>query len=141
VADLVAKTPNSLGYVEFFYALEHRLSYASVRNRSGQFVQADLTTLSAAAVNAKAASSGDLRVSIVNAPSKNAYPIAAFTYLLAPVAFKGATEGAAMKEFLAWMLDRGRSRAGRSVMPHYRQRSMAWPGRRRSKFRLLLSVG
>jgi phosphate transport system substrate-binding protein len=44
VAELVARTPNSIGYVEFFYALDHRLNYASIRNRSGQFVQADLTT-------------------------------------------------------------------------------------------------
>lgn len=112
VAELVAKTPDSIGYVEFFYALDHRLNYASIRNRSGQFVQADLTTLPAAALEATPASPDDLRISLVNASGKNAYPIAAFTYLLVPVTFKDATEGAAMKQFLAWMLDTGQKQCG-----------------------------
>jgi phosphate ABC transporter phosphate-binding protein len=112
VAELVAKTPNSIGYVEFFYALAHRLNYASIRNRSGQFVPADLTTLPAAALEAAASSPDDLRISIVNASGKNAYPIAAFTYLLVPAAFKDATEGSAMKQFLAWMLDTGQKQCG-----------------------------
>jgi phosphate transport system substrate-binding protein len=48
----------------------------------------------------------------VNASGKNAYPIAAFTYLLMPVTFKDATEAAAMKQFLAWMLDTGQKQCG-----------------------------
>lgn len=40
VAEAVQKTPNSIGYVEFTYALQRQLEFAAVRNASGQFVKA-----------------------------------------------------------------------------------------------------
>jgi phosphate transport system substrate-binding protein len=49
----------------------------------------------------------DFRVSITNAPGKNAYPIASFTWLLVPVQSKDAAKGKVLKDFLAWMLDKG----------------------------------
>jgi len=49
VAHAVSQTENSIGYVEFIYALEGRLSYALVRNGSGKFVQAGLDSLGQAA--------------------------------------------------------------------------------------------
>ena len=52
----------------------------------------------------------DFRVSITNAPGKNAYPIASFTWLLIPSSPKDATKGKVVKDFLNWMLDQGQSR-------------------------------
>ena len=49
----------------------------------------------------------DFRVSITNAPGKNAYPIASFTWLLVPVQSKDAVKGKVLKDFLSWMLDKG----------------------------------
>jgi phosphate transport system substrate-binding protein len=49
----------------------------------------------------------DFRVSITNAPGKNAYPIASFTWLLVPVQSKDAAKGKVLKDFLTWMLDKG----------------------------------
>jgi phosphate transport system substrate-binding protein len=51
----------------------------------------------------------DFRVSITNAPGKDAYPISSFTYLLIPMAPGDATKQKVIKDFLNWMLDHGES--------------------------------
>jgi phosphate ABC transporter phosphate-binding protein len=70
VAAMAQKTPNSIGYVELVYALRHQLSYGAVQNSAGQFVQADLTSVTAAASGAEGAMTPDFRVSITNPPGK-----------------------------------------------------------------------
>lgn len=107
VAELVAKTPDSVGYVEFIYALETHLSYGAVRNAAGKFVQADLNSLAAAAATFKPSEAGDLRNSITNAAGAQAYPIAAFTYFLIPEKFSGPAKAQSMTDFLRWALTFG----------------------------------
>jgi phosphate transport system substrate-binding protein len=49
----------------------------------------------------------DFRVSITNAPGKDAYPIASFTWLLIPVPSKDAAKGKILHDFLNWMVTDG----------------------------------
>jgi len=49
----------------------------------------------------------DFRVSITDAPGKNAYPIASFTWLLIPIHANDASKGKVIKDFLDWMLAQG----------------------------------
>ena len=107
VAQMVTGAPDSIGYVEFFYALRDRLSYGLVRNSSGRFVQADLTTIPAAAADFAASIRGDFRVSLVDAPGPSSYPIATFTYLLVPREFQDPQKGKWMNDFVNWMLTHG----------------------------------
>ena len=51
----------------------------------------------------------DFRVSITNAPGKDAYPIASFTWLLIPVQSKDPAKGKVISDFLNWMVDKGQS--------------------------------
>ena len=51
----------------------------------------------------------DFRVSITNAPGKEAYPIASFTWLLVPQQWKAANKRKIMVDFLNWMLDQGQT--------------------------------
>ena len=111
VADLVAKTPDSIGYVEFIYALESHLSYAAVRNASGRYVQADLASLSAAAAAFQPAQNQDFRASITNAGGPRVYPIAAFTYFLVPEKFADPAKAKIMSEFLNWVLTSGQKQS------------------------------
>ena len=104
-------SPDSIGYVEFIYALEAHLSFGAVRNASGRFIRADLTSLPAAASSASFPTSGDLRVSITNAPPPKAYPLAAFTYLLIPQQFPNAEKGKDMAQFLHWVLTSGQKQS------------------------------
>ncbi len=107
VAAMVQQTPNSIGYVELVYALRHELNFGAVRNAAGEFVQADLTSVTAAARGAASAMTSDFRVSITNAPGKGAYPIASFTWWVLPGDLGGADKKPAFLELLQWMLTSG----------------------------------
>src|SRR2546427_2541415 len=107
VAGLVKQTPNSIGYVELIYAIQNKMLYGKVRNRSGKFVQATLESVTAAAAAAAEKMPEDFRVSITDPAGADAYPIASFTWLLVPARIKSAEKGAAIKKFLAWMLADG----------------------------------
>jgi len=111
MAALVSKTPDSIGYVEFIYALQSHLSYGAVRNASGRFVQADLISLAAAAATFKPARKGDLRSSVTNAIGRKAYPITAFTYFLIPERFGDPTKRKEMNQFLRWTLTGGQKQS------------------------------
>jgi phosphate transport system substrate-binding protein len=106
VAGLVKQTPNSIGYVELIYAVQNKMSYGPVRNAAGTFVKADFNTVSEAAAGAAKNMPDDFRVSITNAPGKNAYPISTFTWLLIPNKLDGAKK-TAITGFLKWMLTTG----------------------------------
>ena len=110
VAGLVKQTPNSIGYVELIYAAGNKMSYGLVRNAAGNFVKADFDTVSEAAAGAAKNMPDDFRVSITNAPGKNAYPIATFTWLLIPNKLDAAKK-AAVTGFLKWMLTTGQKDA------------------------------
>jgi phosphate ABC transporter phosphate-binding protein len=101
MADEVAKTPNSIGYVELIYAIQHQLSYAAVENPAGRFVRADLDSITAAAENAHGS------LSALNAAGRNAYPITTFTWFVVPVTSPNTIRRAAISTFLRWMLTTG----------------------------------
>jgi phosphate transport system substrate-binding protein len=82
VAGEVKNNPNSIGYVELIYALQQRLGFADVKNKSGSFVTPTLDSVTAAAQGAANNMPADLRASIVNPDGAQAYPISTFTYLL-----------------------------------------------------------
>jgi phosphate transport system substrate-binding protein len=109
VADLVAKTPNSIGYVELTYAVKNGLTYGTVRNQSGNFVDADLASVTAAAAQSAGKIPGDFRVSITNAPGEKSYPIASFTWLLVPSDIPDAAKRGAIQGFIRWGLGKGQS--------------------------------
>lgn len=105
----VKTTPNAIGYVELIYAVQNNIPYGSVKNSSGNFVKADLGSVTAAAAGAAKEMPDDFRVSITNAPGKTAYPISSFTWLLIPQKFQDAGKRDAVKGFLKWMLSDGQS--------------------------------
>ncbi len=111
VAGMVRQAPYSFGYVELIYALQNKMSYGSIRNASGRFLKATTAGVTAAAAAAAKTMPADYRVSITNAPGADAYPISSFTWLLIPVHFADASKGAAVKQFLTWMLDQGEGQA------------------------------
>jgi phosphate transport system substrate-binding protein len=109
VSGQVKQTPNSIGYVELIYAIQNKMPYGKVKNASGEFVQANLASVTAAAAGAVKEIPDDFRVSITNAPGKAAYPISSFTWLLVPEKIENATKKKAIKDFLQWMLKDGQT--------------------------------
>jgi len=67
-------------------------------------VTPSLDGVTAAAASAKFAANTDFRVSITNAPGKDAYPISSFTWLLVRPKMKDGTKAKALHDFLNWML-------------------------------------
>jgi phosphate transport system substrate-binding protein len=111
VAGLVKQTPNSIGYVELIYAVQNKMEYGAVKNAAGNFVKADATTVSDAAAGAAKEMPADFRISITNAPGKNAYPISTFTWLLIPDKISDPTKKKSITDFLAWMMTTGQANA------------------------------
>ena len=109
VSGVVKQNPGSIGYVELTFALANNLRTAVLKNAAGQFVKADLATVTAAASGVQI--NDDLRMSITNASSKMAYPISAFTYLLVPQQMP-REKGQKILEFLSWALSKGQSMTG-----------------------------
>jgi phosphate transport system substrate-binding protein len=106
VSGMVKQTEGSIGYVELIYALSNKMPYGSVKNPAGQFVKASLETVTEAAGSVKEMPD-DFRVSITNAPGKNAYPISSFTWLLVPAEWSDAGKEKAFVDFLNWMVGDG----------------------------------
>lgn len=105
VAGTIRQQPGAIGYIELIYALQNKIEFGVVKNAAGNFVKASLDTTSKAAAGTKVPP--DFRVSITNAPGKDAYPIASFTYLLVPTQWQDQGKKTAMVNFLNWMLDKG----------------------------------
>ncbi len=106
VAGLIRQLSGSIGYVELIYAVQNNIPYGTVRNSSGAFVKASLESVTAAAASAPKMPA-DFRVSITNAPGKDAYPISSFTWLLIPAQSKDPAKGKILNDFLNWMVTDG----------------------------------
>jgi phosphate transport system substrate-binding protein len=109
VTEQIKQTPNSIGYVELIYAIQNKVPYGAVKNSSGNFIKADLASVSEAAAGAAKDMPDDFRVSITNAPGKTAYPISSFTWLLIPEKFQDANKRDAIKNMLTWALSDGQN--------------------------------
>lgn len=113
VAGQVKQTPYSVGYVELAYARQNKLPYAWVRNTAGKFVEPTIEAVTAAGagVASKLPPTTDFRLSIVNAPGNDAYPISSFTYLLIPTRPTDPARGQKVRDFVKWALHDGEQSA------------------------------
>jgi phosphate transport system substrate-binding protein len=112
VAGLVRQLPGSLGYVELIYALQNRINYGAVKNASGNFVKASIPSVTAAAASVRQIPD-DYRVSITNAPGRDAYPISSFTWMLVPARSADPAKGRVLRDLLSWIVKSGESESER----------------------------
>jgi phosphate transport system substrate-binding protein len=106
VAGMIRQMQGGIGYIELIYAVQNKIDYGIVKNPAGTFVKASLDSVTAAAASVKSMPA-DFRVSITNAPGKDAYPISSFTWLLIPEKSKEVAKGKILADFLTWMVDDG----------------------------------
>jgi phosphate transport system substrate-binding protein len=111
VSALVKQTPGSIGYVELTYAAQNKMGVGTVKNSAGTWVKPSIESVTEAVAGATKTMPTDFRVSITNAPGKNAYPISSLTWMLIPTKFSDPKKAAAMKGFLSWMLTNGQKEA------------------------------
>jgi len=82
VANYTKRTANSIGYVEFAYAEQNKLVYLLVKNAAGNFVTPGFDAFEDAAATANFDPQKHFHLWLVNAPGKNAWPIAGATFIL-----------------------------------------------------------
>ncbi len=103
----VKQSPNSIGYVELTFAKANNLPAALIKNKSGQFVEPTLASVSAAAKGSVASMPDDLRTQITNPDAADAYPIASYTYILVYKDQSDAAKGKVLADFLWWAVHDG----------------------------------
>jgi phosphate transport system substrate-binding protein len=113
VAGQVKQTPGSIGYVELAYAKQNKLPFASIANKDGKTVLASVASVTAAAANVAKSlpANTDYRISIVNAPGADSYPISSLTWILVYQHQTDAAKGKKLVDFLNWAYSDGESEA------------------------------
>ncbi|MGZ5106750.1 MAG: phosphate ABC transporter substrate-binding protein PstS, partial [Usitatibacter sp.] len=82
VASYVQRIAGSIGYVEYAYALQNKMTTVAVQNRDGEFVQANADTFKAAAANADWSKAPGFYLILTDQPGKTAWPISGATFIL-----------------------------------------------------------
>ncbi|WP_028138974.1 phosphate ABC transporter substrate-binding protein PstS [Bradyrhizobium japonicum] len=107
VAGNVSQTKNSIGYVEYAYAKQNKLTYGALINKAGKTVQPTVAAFQAAAANADWAGSKNYYVILTDQPGEASWPITGATFILM---HKDATDKAASQEaikFFKWAFEKG----------------------------------
>ncbi len=107
VAAYVKQLQGSIGYVELSYATTNKLTFASMQNAAGPWVQPNIASFRAAAAAASWATAQDFNLVITNAPGENAWPIAATNFILMPVSPRDAAKTDATLKFFDWVYANG----------------------------------
>jgi phosphate transport system substrate-binding protein len=111
VAAYVKQIKGSIGYVEFSYALQNKLTFSRLKNAAGNFVQPRDETFQAAAAGADWANAKDFHLVMTDAPGENSWPIAATNFILMYKQPKDVEGAKAAKEFFKWVYANGDEQA------------------------------
>jgi phosphate transport system substrate-binding protein len=102
VASYVQRIRNSIGYVEYAYALQNKMTYAQLKNREGQFVSPNDTSFKAAAANAKWNKNEGFYEILTNQPGKDSWPITGATFILIHKSPEKAESTREVLKFFDW---------------------------------------
>src|SRR5205807_1858903 len=96
-------TKGALGYIEMLYAMNTRISFATMENAQGKWIKADVKTVTeAAASTPEKEITDDLCFSMTNAPGEGAYPISGVVWAVLYIDQEEPGKAKALKEFLTW---------------------------------------
>jgi len=107
VAGNVGQTRNSIGYVEYAYAKQTKLTYAGVVNKAGKAVQPTVQSFQAAAANAEWAKSPGYYVILTDQPGETSWPITGATFILMHKAPVDKAASAEAIKFFKWAFEKG----------------------------------
>ncbi|OOF67988.1 phosphate ABC transporter substrate-binding protein PstS [Rodentibacter caecimuris] len=110
VSIYVGRVKNSIGYVEYAYAKQNKMTYVQLKNAAGNFVLPSQESFAAAA-NVDWNKAKGFSLVLTNQPSAEAWPLAAATFILVPknVADKQRAETAL--NFFDWAYKKGNEQA------------------------------
>jgi phosphate transport system substrate-binding protein len=105
VAAFVNRLPNSIGYVEYAYVKQNKMTYAVMQNSAGAFVSPDDLTFKAAAAGADWAKS--FYQILTNQVGKDAWPLTGATFILMHKAQDKPAQAVAALKFFDWSYKNG----------------------------------
>ena len=111
VANYVKQFAGAIGYVEYAYAKQNKLSHGQVQNKDGKFVQPEEAAFAAAAANADWKSAPGMGVILNNEPGEKSWPITSATFILMHKAQDKPTQGAEVLKFFDWAFKNGKKSA------------------------------
>ena len=111
VAAYVKQIKDSIGYVEYAYALQNKLTYTQLQNHAGKWVKPDKAAFSAAAATADWKNAKDFNLIMTDAPGEAAWPITATTWAIMYKTPKDAAHTKTAFEFFQWSFEHGQKEA------------------------------
>ncbi len=105
VSAFVQRLPNSIGYVEYAYAKQNKMSHVALKNSAGNFVQPDDATFKAAAANADWNKS--FYQVLTDQPGKDSWPITAATFIMMHKAQDKPVNATNVLKFFDWAYNNG----------------------------------
>lgn len=111
VAAYVGRIKGSIGYTEYAYVIQNKMTYALLENAAGEFMAPSVKAFQDAAASADWAHAQDFDLVMTNAPGKGAYPISASTFVLMYKNPKNAANSKTALEFFTWSLEHGQPEA------------------------------
>ena len=111
VAAYVRQIKDSIGYVEYAYALQNKLTYAQMQNHAGKWISPEKASFSAAAATADWKNAKDFNLIMTDAPGDGAWPITATTWAIMYKTPKDAAHTKTSFEFFKWSFEQGQKEA------------------------------
>ena len=105
VAAFVGRLPNSMGYVEYSYVKQNKLTYAIMQNAAGNFIKPEDDTFKAAAAGADWNKS--FYQILTNQPGKDAWPISGATFILMHLKQDKPASATETLKFFSWAYKNG----------------------------------
>jgi phosphate transport system substrate-binding protein len=111
VAAYAKQIKDSIGYVEYAYALQNKMTYAQMQNHAGKWIKPDKAAFAAAAATADWKSAKDFNLIMTDAPGDSAWPITATTWAIMYKTPKDAAHAKTAFEFFQWSFEHGQKEA------------------------------
>ncbi len=107
VATYVKRIKNTIGYVEYAYALQNKLTHTRLENKEKNFVEPSMDSFMAAAANADWKGTPGFAVVLTDQSGKNAWPIAGATFIIVQKAPSSCSNAKAVFDFFDWAYKSG----------------------------------
>lgn len=107
VAAYVQRLKGSIGYVEFAYALQNKMTYTMLQNKAGEFVTPTIESFQAAAANADWKNAPGFFMVLTDQPGKTSWPITGASFILIYKDIRDPLTAGAMLKFFDWCFNNG----------------------------------
>lgn len=107
VAAYIQRIKGAIGYLEYAYILQNKMTYALVQNAAGQYPAPGKASFQAAAASAEWSKTSDFDLVLTNAPGDNAYPITATSFILIHRAAGATGAVKSALDFFRWAFAHG----------------------------------